>query len=212
MTRAVLCVAAVVALMVPASFAAYYPVAPLAIGQVPGTAAARAAVEAMPVPPGLQVPLILKILTYDRNFGRRAGSGLRIGIVFSSRDAGSTRARDEIADVLKGFPTIKKAPISHTTLEYTSDGQVESAAKSDQINMFYLTPGTGPHLDGLLRISLAHRIITTTGVPQYVDKGVAVGIGVKQNDKPDILINLPASKAVGSEFDASLLRMARVVR
>jgi len=40
---------------------------------------------------------------------------------------------------------------------------------------------------------------------------VAVGIGVRQ-DKPQILINLASARSEGSEFDASLLRIATVLR
>jgi hypothetical protein len=49
-----------------------------------------------------------------------------------------------------------------------------------------------------------------TGVPDYVRRGVAVGIGVVQ-DKPQVLINLAAARAEGSDFDASLLRIATIL-
>jgi hypothetical protein len=35
---------------------------------------------------------------------------------------------------------------------------------------------------------------------------------MKADKKPDILINLPSSRSEGSEFDASLLRIATVVK
>jgi hypothetical protein len=40
---------------------------------------------------------------------------------------------------------------------------------------------------------------------------VSVGIGVADN-RPQILINLASTKAEGSEFDASLLRIATVLK
>jgi hypothetical protein len=43
-----------------------------------------------------------------------------------------------------------------------------------------------------------------------VRRGVAVGIGLDQ-DKPQILINLASARAQGSDFDASLLRIATVL-
>jgi YfiR/HmsC-like len=169
--------------------------------------------DAMPVPASLQLPLLLKILTYDRNFAARTGSSLRIAVVFSGASPESIRARDEIAAAFEAFAdkTVKNLPIRYSALEYVSDSQVDGAARADQINVFYFTPGISAHLDGLLRISRTNQIITTTGVPEYVEKGVAVGIGIKL-DKPHILINLGTSKAVGTEFDVSLLRIARVIR
>jgi len=48
-------------------------------------------------------------------------------------------------------------------------------------------------------------------VPEYVQRGAAIGIGQKSDQKPGILVNLPRSRE-GSEFDASLLRIARIVK
>ena len=182
-------------------------------GAAEGQSIAAPVTAAMPVPAALQVPLLLKILTYDRNFAARAGSRLRIAVVFNAARPESIRARDEIAAAFEAFAdrTVKNVPIRHSALEYVSDSQVNGAVRYERINVFYLTPGIGAHLDGLLRISRTYQIITTTGVPEYVEKGVAVGIGIKL-DKPLILINLGTSKAVGTEFDVSLLRIARVIR
>ena len=169
--------------------------------------------EVMPVPPDLQIPLILKILTYDRNFGNWAPLQLRVGIVYSPNDPSSLSTMNQIAQVFESFAdkTVKNVPIRYTLVAYTSDTSVESMARSNQVNVFYITPGNSENLEKLLQISKTQQIITTTGVPEYVEKGVSVGIGVRQ-DKPQILINLASSKSEGSEFDASLLRIARVVR
>lgn len=172
-----------------------------------------AVVDAMPVPVELQVALILKILTYDRNLESRAPTELNIGIVYSAADPASVRARDDVAEVLQRFSdrTVKKVRIRFTSVEYQSVSQLESAAKAAQISVFYITPGNTRNLEALARVSQANQILTTTGVPEYVERGIAVGIGVKQ-DKPEIIINLRSSKSEGCEFDASLLRIVRVVR
>jgi hypothetical protein len=186
---------------------------PVASGAASLAAVDTPGVEIMPVPAELQVPLILKILTYDRNFDSRSNSALRVGIVFVAGDPVSLKAKNEVAGVFRSFSdkTVKKLAIRHTEIEYTSDSQIEEAARINQFNIFYVAPGNSRNLANLLRISRARQIITTTGVPAYVDQGIAVGVGVAQ-DRPHILINLPSSKAEGSEFDASLLRIAKVVR
>ena len=179
----------------------------LAAADVPGA-------EIMPVPAELQVPLILKILTYDRNFGSRSKSELRVGIVFVPGDPVSLKAKNEIAGVFRGFndKTVRNVAIRHTEVEYTSDSQIEEVVRANRFNIFYVAPGNSGNIETLLRISHARQIITTTGVPAYVDKGIAVGVGVGVEDTPRVLINLPSAKAEGSEFDASLLRIAKVVR
>ena len=169
--------------------------------------------DEMAVPPSLQIPLILKVLTYDRNFEEKAPLELKIGIVFVPGNAASQKAKNDIVGVLDGFAgkTIKKVPIKYLAIEFTSRRELESLTKSSKLNVLYIAPGNAQNLDALLKVSQSNQLITITGVPGYVDQGVAVGIGVRQ-DKPQILINLASSKSEGSEFDASLLRIASVVR
>ena len=175
--------------------------------------AAAADAESIPVPAELQVPLLLKVLTFDRNFAKRGWTVLHIGIVFVGSDPISSKLRTDIVDVLKRLSdkTLRNLPITYTVVEYTSDSQIEGVVRASQVNVLYVAPGNARNLPKLLQVSQSQHIITTTGVPEYVEKGVAVGIGIRQ-DKPEILINLAASKSAVSEFDASLLRIARVVR
>lgn len=172
-----------------------------------------AAAEQMAVPADLQIQLILKILTYDRQFEAKSGGGVNIGIVYSPADPESSKATDEIQSTLYKFQgkTVKKLPLDYRLIEYTNAASLEKVLKSARINVLYVSPGNARNLQSLIALSQSLRITTTTGVPDYVKKGVAVGIGVRQ-DKPQILINLPASKSEGSEFDASLLRIATVVQ
>jgi hypothetical protein len=177
------------------------------------SSAAAPAVESMPVPADLQVPALLKVLAFDRNFDKRGWTTLRIGIVFVGSDPASSKARSDILDVFKrsSDKTLRNLPISVAAVEYRSDSQIEDVVKTSQFNVLYIAPGNARNLPKLLQVSQSQQIITTTGVPDYVQKGVAVGIGVRQ-DRPEILINLQSSKSAGSEFDASLLRLRGLVR
>jgi len=182
-----------------------------AVDQTSGAAAA--VVESVPVPADLQVSLLLKVLTFDRNFTKRGWTALHIGIVFVGSDPASSKVRSDIIEVFKrsSDKTLRNLPIEFTAVEYTSDRQIEDAIKASQFNLLYIAPGNARNLTKLVQVSQSRQILTTTGVPDYVQRGVAVGIGVRQ-DRPEILINLLSSKSAGSEFDASLLRVARVIR
>ncbi len=176
-----------------------------------GGDAAPPPAESMPVPVALQVPLILKILTYDRNIASRAAGELRIAIVVPPGEPGMARS-----EIVEGFQaladrTVKGLRLRPVTLEYSSEAQMDAALRAGQVTAFYVSPGNAGHIDVLARLARTHRIVTTTGVPDYVPQGIAVGIGVEQ-DRPQILINLAASRAVGSDFDASLLRIVRIIR
>ena len=173
-----------------------------------------AGTEPMPFKPDVQITLLLKILTYDRSFSVKAKSGVKIGVVYVASDPESVQVKDEILKTLQlvADRTIKNVPITAVALEYKDPKALAAAVRSGGINVFYIAPGNADSLTELLRMSHTRGITTATGVPEYVQRGVAIGIGIKADKKPDILINLPSSRQEGSEFDASLLRIATVVK
>lgn len=173
-----------------------------------------AGTEPMPFPADVQITLLLKILTYDRSFQAKARSGVMLGVVYVAADAQSVKAKNDIMKTLQlvSDRTIKNVPIRAIPLEYRDHASLEKAVRADGVNVFYIAPGNSESLQQLLRVSHTRGITTATGVPEYVQRGVAIGIGIKPDKKPDILINLPNSRQEGSEFDASLLRIANVVK
>jgi uncharacterized protein DUF4154 len=188
-------------------------VAALALGLLPLPVPVRAA-EAMPFPADVQITLLLKILTYDRSFQYKAKSGVTIGVVYVGGDPESVKAKDAILKTLQlvSDRTIKNQPIRHVALEFTTAAALEKAVRANHINVFYIAPGNTDSLAALMKLSRTYAITTATGVPEYVQRGVAIGIGIKADNRPDILINLPTSRSEGSDFDASLLRIANVVK
>ena len=183
------------------------------LGFPPAPVPLRAA-EAMPFPADVQVTLLLKILTYDRSFQFKAKSGVTIGVVYVPTDPESVRAKDAIAKTLAlvSDRTIKNQPIRHVAIEYPGAAALERAVRANKVTVFYIAPGNADSLAALLKLSRTYGITTATGVPEYVQRGVAIGIGIRADKKPEILINLPSSRSEGSEFDASLLRIATVVK
>jgi len=170
--------------------------------------------EDVPVPAIIQVPLLLKILTFDRNFDQRVGSVLRIGVVYVDDVPASRQAKDDISTALNGFAdkTIKKLPISYVLLRYSTEQSFEDAAKNHGVNVLYVTPGNAKFLAGLLRVSRKHRMTTVTGLPEYVKEGVTVGFDLTSDNKTKILINLNSARLEGVAFDANLLRLSTVLQ
>ncbi|HSB61983.1 MAG TPA: YfiR family protein [Vicinamibacteria bacterium] len=166
----------------------------------------------MALPIDQQVPLLLKVLTYDRNFEAKAGEELAIGIVHDPGDRESAAATEQMVANLVRFAdkTVKKLPLRYYTIEYTGAADLQSFVKAKRISLLYVAPGSSRNLSPILQVAQSLRVTTATGVPDYVRKGVAVGVGLAQ-DRPQILINLASSRAEGSDFDASLLRIASIL-
>ena len=165
--------------------------------------------QTMTVDADRQVQILLKVLTYDRQFETKSKPRLKVGIVYVASDPASVKAADEIGTTLKKYEdkTVKKIPITFVMVEYTTPAAVEQKVKAEGVSLLYVAPGNTKNLSELVRISQLHKVTSATGVREYVDKGVAVGVGFER-DKPRIYINLASCKSEGSEFDASLLQIA----
>lgn len=70
----------------------------------------------------------------------------------------------------------------------------------EAVNILYVTPGNAEHLDALAAFAGRREMFTVTGIPHYVERQkIALGFGENQQ-KPQILLCLPAAKATGYEF------------
>jgi hypothetical protein len=174
---------------------------------------APAAAEDMPLSADLQLTLFLKMLTYDRHLESRFGTELTIGIVYAPSDPQSVRVANEVVEYLYRVrdKTVKGLPVRYFLVEYSSADTLERSIASHAIDVLYVAPGNARNLDGITKISQEKGLTTMTGVPEYVRRGVAVGVSVSQN-RPQLLINLASARTEGAEFDASLLRISTIVK
>jgi hypothetical protein len=166
----------------------------------------------MPVPADTQVPLLLKILTYDRNLASKTGSDLVVGVVFDSGNRASAAAADKVGTALYAMKgrTVKGRPLKWFAVEYTGAADLEKVVRSKGIGVFYLTPGNDANVVDIVALSRRLGVTSMTGVPDYVRQGISIGVGYSQ-DRPQILINLSSARAERSDLDASLLRIATIV-
>ena len=168
--------------------------------------------EEMALPAADQVPLLLKILTYDRNFEKKAGGELAIGIVYDPADRDSAKATTDLGNTLfqSREKTVKQLKIKYYTIEFTNAADLERFVKQKGISVLYIAPGNARNLANIVQLSQDLHLTTITGVPDYVRRGASVGLALSQ-DKPQILINLQSTRAEGIQFDASLLKFATIV-
>jgi hypothetical protein len=159
----------------------------------------------------LQYSLFLKILTFDRNLKARAGEEIVIGIVYQKNFRESLNIKEEITKVINESLTqkIEDIPIRQVPINLNNT-DLDSAVSQMKIDILYLTPLRAVKIEDITKVSRTKQLTTLTGVPDYVESGLAVGIGTK-GDKPLIIINLPASKKEGADFSSQLLRLAKIV-
>jgi len=66
------------------------------------------------------------------------------------------------------------------------------------------------NLDRVIHASEVAQISTLTGIPEYVEQGLAIGID-NVRDRPSIVVNVAESRREGVDLSAQVLKLARVL-
>lgn len=169
--------------------------------------------QEMAAPAAIQVPLLFKILTFDRRMGTRPpGQVMVIAVVFQSGYRASLVAKNQVVDALEAMEssTISGHPVRWVAVEWKDREQLRLALIHERTDVVYLTPVRGVELDHITRAARAGGMTTFTGVPLYVEQGFGLSVGIVR-DRPQIIVNLPATRAEGSDFTSQLLRLCKVI-
>jgi hypothetical protein len=159
----------------------------------------------MPVSTDVQVALFRNIWKLDRNFD--CSKGIKLAIVYQESYFDSVTAKDEFTAAVGRLGM----HISIVLIEAHSQQSLRDGLRAmEQLDIVYVAPLRAVDVSEIGRIGRYYRFRTITGVPEYVDAGLAVGIGVRR-DRPQIIVNLDQARAEGSVFSSQLLALARIV-
>lgn len=171
-----------------------------------------AAAQEIEVPVETQVPILLKVLGFDRNVAQAAGP-LRIGILHQPR-VRSSRAVFEafVAAVRKsGIRSVADRPLLLVPVEIDSEADLPGQLVSAGVEAVYVAPLRAVRISAVTEVTREHHITTLTGVPDYVIDGLTVGLNIR-GQKPEILVNLVSQRAERADFSAQLLKMVRIIQ
>ncbi|MBM4166165.1 MAG: DUF4154 domain-containing protein [Ignavibacteria bacterium] len=163
------------------------------------------------VPVELQVSLFTKIVSFDRKFHERAGKEMVIGVVYQNTFRNSLVVKEQFCSLLENISEGKISGIlfRYVPIDFSEKSNLLQTVESESIDVLYICPLRTVELASIITVSQTHHALTFTGVPEYVERGISTGVGLKGN-KPQILINLPASKAEGIEYTSQLLKLAKI--
>ena len=167
--------------------------------------------QGMDVPVGVQVPILLKVLSFDRQLHTRAREGVVVGIVMQGGNRASVMARDAAVDLLTA-PGTTVDGIAVRVVSIDLDRQSIGNIFADQLyTHLYITPLRAVDIRELAAAARVARVITMTGVPGHLNDGLSLSVGLRAG-RPKILVNVNASRAEGADLSAELLKLAEVVR
>lgn len=165
----------------------------------------------MAVPVDLQYALFLKIISFERTLLNKNNDSLVIGILYQSRYSTSRNTKDEFIKTMLDHPAkdIKGNPIEYVLIDAMNEDISESIT-ANKVNILYLTPVRALDIEKIAETCRNHNILSLSGVPEYCERGLSVGIGQK-GAKPEIIINLNAARAEGADFSSQLLKLAKIL-
>jgi hypothetical protein len=159
----------------------------------------------------MHLPLLTKVIEYDRTFRGKITSVVKIGVIYQKSWRPSSAVFDEVLSVTSRTAfMVCGFPVEIVPIDVGGDASVHELLGKHSIDILYVAPVRGVSLEEITSASEEQHFRTITGVPQYVEHGIAIGIDLR-NDRPLIVINLPAAKACGADLSAQVLRLARVV-
>lgn len=162
------------------------------------------------VPIEVQSPLLMKVISFNRNVAQINSPTFVIGVVYQSHNKYSKNIKEELEDFIDNTPaTIGNKRVEFVYLDLDKDN-IRSILSYTQVHALYITPLRAYDIAEILAATRELKILSLTGVESYVEKGVSVGIGQK-SDKPLILINLNACKSEGVNFSSQLLKLSKII-
>jgi hypothetical protein len=165
----------------------------------------------MEVPVAVQLPLFLKVMSFDRQLrARGSGAGtLVIAIAYQSGYRASADAMTEAGQSASAVHEIAGMPVSVLAIDLDRD-DLGAAMTRNQVTLLYVAPLRGIDVKQLASATRAAHVTTLTGVVHYVELGLAVGVRLR-GDRPRIVVNLAAARLEGAELAAELLKLADVL-
>ena len=163
----------------------------------------------MDVPVERQVPLLTRVLSFDRSL--EGSAPLVVAVVYQGQNRASRQARDAFARAVSSRPpTVHGRPVRLVSVELDDASELPARLRRAGADAAYVAPIRGVNVGTVARSASRAGVLTLTGVRRYVGDGVAVGVGLRDG-RPEILLNRRAATDAGADLSARLLQLATIV-
>lgn len=134
-----------------------------------------------------------------------------VGVLYQPEVRSSLVCATEAAELLPRFlRSADGSRVRCVLIEMTSDAELSRRLGEENVTLVYVAPLRSVNVSDVGRVLQSRRLLSYTGVPSYVEAGLVLGVDVMEN-RPKIVVNLPAARAVGMEFSSQLLKLSRVI-
>jgi YfiR/HmsC-like len=159
----------------------------------------------------IQYTLLLKIMTYNKNFLGKATDKVIIGIVFQSGYRISTDAKETLVDVIDGSGLkVENRIVNYILIDLSGSAGMEYFVKNSSPDVLFVLPMRGINISNITDVSERYKIMTFTVVPAFMDDGISACVNM-DGEKPVIMINRNSARSEGVDFSSQLLKVARII-
>jgi len=88
-------------------------------------------------------------------------------------------------------------------------GDIKSAIHSPKVDVLIITPLKAFDLNALSKFCKLHKILSFVLSPDYLKNNFSVSLDIL-GEKPQIIINVEASKTEGANFSSQLLKLSKI--
>lgn len=166
--------------------------------------AAAPASEPLTLPLDVQLAYLLKALDYDVDRKSEFKQEIRIGVIYAAENPGSVAVQNELTQYLRSYSGTRR--IIPAAVAFTGIDRLKEIVNSSRFNLFYICPGNASNLPDILSVAKEGHILTATGVRDYVEKGVSIGmLGVSPRGETKVALFLNSRTA---KWEAGLMSFA----
>lgn len=143
-------------------------------------------------PPNIASALMLKLISFEKQLNKSGELSIFV--------LGSPAMATELSKA-------QGKQIGKAVLKSVVEGNTIPAQKPSIIFV-----GDASKLAEATAYSRAEKILSVTNLPNLAEKGITLNIGVGDDGKPSIVLNLTSSKAEGLDWNPAIMKIAKTVK
>lgn len=173
--------------------------------------APRVVAEDVSVPVSLQMELLLKVASYDKNLKQRARDRVRVAVVHRQDDPDSARSGAQALKALAEADAIDGMPIDRLSTTYTDAAALARFIHEGNVAILYVTPGFGEEaIEAMAQALDGVSVLSAGALAKYANRGMVLGFDLA-GGKPKLIVNLRRAKRQNVELSSSVLKLVRVI-
>lgn len=160
----------------------------------------------------VHLPIFLKTLTFDKNFISQNQDTIFIHLLYQNNDKNSIHIKNLVYEYILNnkLNTLNNKPLIFLELAVKTEEDFKNYIKKCSVKYLYIARLKDINLANVTNSCNIQKILTFTGVSDYLENGAALSLGIRGN-KPEILLNLENSKKQGANFNSRLLNLVKLV-